>query len=149
MFCRGHRSLRKWRSIMIPVELAKTPELSRLKRENITLLRLVTSVKRGDKSKKQLCLWQAQRESMNEREFFPSPSELPFWEANYGNCDINTRWIWHRKINQHEKYQSRGSNTYKTNGKPSHHLNQRMAWHGMPEQKGTVVTTDKWDVIAA
>lgn len=30
---------------MIPVELAKTPELSRLK-ENITLLRLVTGVKR-------------------------------------------------------------------------------------------------------
>nr|WP_100031390.1 hypothetical protein [Escherichia coli] len=34
--------------------------------------------KAGDKSKKQLCLWQAQRERMNEREFLSSPSELPF-----------------------------------------------------------------------
>ncbi|WP_077777766.1 hypothetical protein, partial [Escherichia coli] len=34
--------------------------------------------KAGDKSKKQLCLWQAQRERMNEREFLSTPSELPF-----------------------------------------------------------------------
>ncbi|MCZ5321164.1 hypothetical protein O5702_28765 [Escherichia coli] len=62
---------------MIPVELAKTPELSRLK-ENITLLRLVTGVKREINQRNKLCLWQAQRERMNEREFLSSPSELPF-----------------------------------------------------------------------
>ncbi|EHP6150075.1 hypothetical protein U3B79_005234, partial [Escherichia coli] len=50
---------------MIPVELAKTPELSRLKREyHIAEARYWR--KAGDKSKKQLCLWQAQRERMNE-----------------------------------------------------------------------------------
>ncbi|HII2223420.1 TPA: hypothetical protein ACYZ0F_005126 [Escherichia coli] len=58
---------------MITVELAKTPELSRLKREyHIAEARYWR--KAGDK----LCLWQAQRERMNEREFLSSPSELPF-----------------------------------------------------------------------
>lgn len=62
---------------MIPVELAKTPELIRLKREyHIAEARYWR--KAGDKSKKQLCLWQAQRERMNEREFLSSPSDLPF-----------------------------------------------------------------------
>lgn len=74
---------------MIPVELAKTPELSRLKREyHIAEARYWR--KAGDKSKKQLCLWQAQRERMNEREFLSAPSEYHS-EVNYGNCDINTR----------------------------------------------------------
>ncbi|EIG3619069.1 hypothetical protein FVW22_002344 [Escherichia coli] len=62
---------------MIPVELAKTPELSRLKRE-YHIAEASYWRKAGDKSKKQLCLWQAQRERMNEREFLSSPSELPF-----------------------------------------------------------------------
>lgn len=74
---------------MIPVELAKTPELSRLKREyHIAEARYWR--KAGDKSKKQLCLWQAQRERMNEREFLSSHPNYHS-EANYGNCDINTR----------------------------------------------------------
>lgn len=64
---------------MIPVELAKTPELSRLKREyHIAEARYWR--KAGDKSKKQLCIWLAEKE---ERERIYQTSIRPFRKATY------------------------------------------------------------------
>ncbi|EAB6818972.1 hypothetical protein UX924_001029 [Salmonella enterica] len=62
---------------MIPVDLARTPELSRIKRQYHVTEALYWR-KSGDKSKKNFCLYMAKRERMNKCEFLANPSELPF-----------------------------------------------------------------------
>lgn len=62
---------------MIPVDLARTPELSRIKRQYHVTEALYWR-KSGDKSKKNFCLYMAKQERMNKCEFLAKPSELPF-----------------------------------------------------------------------
>ncbi|HDW0017129.1 hypothetical protein ACEV7C_08915 [Enterobacter ludwigii] len=61
----------------IPVDLARTPELSRLKRKCHVTEALFWR-KAGNKSMKSFCLYQARRERMNKCEFLANPNELPF-----------------------------------------------------------------------
>ncbi|EBY3428950.1 hypothetical protein D4E50_14965 [Salmonella enterica subsp. enterica serovar Senftenberg] len=62
---------------MIPTDLARTPELSRIKRQ-YHLTEAMHWRKAGDKSMKSFCLDMARRERMNKGEFLANPSELPF-----------------------------------------------------------------------
>ncbi|MEG7606685.1 hypothetical protein [Citrobacter braakii] len=62
---------------MIPVDLARTPELSRIKRQYHVIEALYWR-KSGDKSKKNFYLYMAKQERMNKCEFLANPSELPF-----------------------------------------------------------------------
>lgn len=62
---------------MIPVDLARTPELSRIKRQYHVTEALYWR-KSGDKSKKNFCLYMAKQERMNKCQFLANPSELPF-----------------------------------------------------------------------
>lgn len=62
---------------MIPVDLATTPELSRIKRQYHVTEALYWR-KSGNKSMKSFCLSMAKRERMNKFEFLANPSELPF-----------------------------------------------------------------------
>ncbi|MBJ9516029.1 hypothetical protein I5516_11590 [Citrobacter freundii] len=62
---------------MIPVDLARTPELSRIKRQYHVTEALYWR-KSGDKSKKNFCLYMAKQERINKCEFLANPSELPF-----------------------------------------------------------------------
>lgn len=62
---------------MIPVDLARTPELSRIKRQYHVTEALYWR-KSGNKSKKNFCLYMAKQERMNKCEFLANPSELPF-----------------------------------------------------------------------
>ncbi|EBT5956334.1 hypothetical protein CN829_09235 [Salmonella enterica] len=62
---------------MIPTDLARTPELSRIKRQ-YHLTEAMYWRKAGDKSMKSFCLDMARRERMNKGEFMANPSELPF-----------------------------------------------------------------------
>lgn len=62
---------------MIPVDLARTPELSRLKRQ-YHLTEAMYWRKSGDKSMKRNCLALARNERINKGEFLTNPSELPF-----------------------------------------------------------------------
>lgn len=62
---------------MIPVDLARTPELSRIKRQYHVTEALYWR-KSGDKSKKNFCLYMAKQERINKGEFLANHSELPF-----------------------------------------------------------------------
>ncbi|HHR3911982.1 TPA: hypothetical protein ACS5ZX_004942 [Salmonella enterica] len=62
---------------MIPVDLARTPELSRLKRQ-YHLTEAMYWRKSGNKSMKRNCLSLAKNERINKVEFLDNPSELPF-----------------------------------------------------------------------
>lgn len=62
---------------MIPTDLARTPELSRLKRQ-YHLTEAMYWRKSGDKSMKSFCLSMARRERMNKGEFLEDPHKLPF-----------------------------------------------------------------------
>ncbi|EAB5378209.1 hypothetical protein DPC42_02990 [Salmonella enterica subsp. enterica serovar Brunei] len=62
---------------MIPVDLARTPELSRIKRQCHVTEALYWR-KAGNKSMKSFCLSMAKRERMNKGEFLANPSELQF-----------------------------------------------------------------------
>lgn len=62
---------------MIPVDLATTPKLSRIKRRYHVQEALFWR-ESGDKSKKNFCLYMAKQERMNKCEFLANPSELPF-----------------------------------------------------------------------
>ncbi|EOC0702400.1 hypothetical protein ACIU3Q_005602 [Salmonella enterica subsp. enterica serovar Kokomlemle] len=62
---------------MIPVDLAITPELSRLKRQ-YHLTEAMYWRKSGNKSMKRSCLLLAKNERINKGEFLANPSELPF-----------------------------------------------------------------------
>ncbi|EAA8256894.1 hypothetical protein [Salmonella enterica] len=62
---------------MIPVDLARTPELSRIKRQCHVTEALYWR-KAGNKSMKSFCLSMAKRERMNKGEFLANHSELPF-----------------------------------------------------------------------
>ncbi|EBX8594177.1 hypothetical protein DTG61_04595 [Salmonella enterica subsp. enterica serovar Brunei] len=62
---------------MIPVDLARTPELSRIKRQCHVTEALYWR-KAGNKSMKSFCLSMAKRERMNKGELLANPSELPF-----------------------------------------------------------------------
>lgn len=62
---------------MIPVDLARTPELSRLKRQ-YHLTEAMYWRKSGNKSMKRNFLSLAKNERINKGEFLANPSELPF-----------------------------------------------------------------------
>lgn len=62
---------------MIPAELARTPELSRLKRK-YHITEALYWRKSGNKSMKSFCLNMARRERINMGEFLSEPNELPF-----------------------------------------------------------------------
>lgn len=62
---------------MIPVDLARTPELSRLKRQ-YHLTEAMYWRKSGNKSMKRSCLYLARNERINKGEFLAPPDELPF-----------------------------------------------------------------------
>lgn len=62
---------------MIPVDLATTPKLSRIKRRYHVQEALFWRAS-GNKSMKSFCLYMAKRERMNKCEFLANPSELPF-----------------------------------------------------------------------
>ncbi|EAU4474155.1 hypothetical protein EAU29_07400 [Salmonella enterica] len=62
---------------MIPVELARTPKLSSLKRK-YHLIEAMYWRECGNKSMKRNCLSLARNERINKGEFLSNPSELPF-----------------------------------------------------------------------
>lgn len=62
---------------MIPADLARTPELSRIKRQYHVTEALYWR-KSGNKSMKNFCLSMAKRERMNKCELLANHSELPF-----------------------------------------------------------------------
>ncbi|ECV6062854.1 hypothetical protein F2V21_19665 [Salmonella enterica subsp. enterica] len=62
---------------MIPVDLARTPELSRLKRQ-YHLAEAIYWRKSGNKSMKRNCLSLAKNDRINKGEFLANHSELPF-----------------------------------------------------------------------
>ncbi|EEJ3347659.1 hypothetical protein JU84_002760 [Salmonella enterica] len=62
---------------MIPVDLARTPKLSRIKRK-YHLIEAIYWREHGNKSMKRNCLSLARNERINKGEFFANPDELPF-----------------------------------------------------------------------
>lgn len=62
---------------MIPTDLARTPELSRIKRQ-YHLTEAMYWRKAGDRSMKSFCLVMARRERINKGEFLANPNEIPF-----------------------------------------------------------------------
>ncbi|EDR5177713.1 TPA: hypothetical protein G8O67_004911 [Salmonella enterica] len=62
---------------MIPVDLARTPKLSHIKRK-YHLIEAMYWRENGNKSMKRNCLWLARNERINKGEFLANPSELPF-----------------------------------------------------------------------
>lgn len=62
---------------MIPVQLAVTPELSRLKRK-CHLTEAMYWRKSGNHKLKSACLDLARQERINRGEFLANPEELPF-----------------------------------------------------------------------
>ncbi|MDM3050894.1 hypothetical protein OGV87_09825 [Citrobacter sp. CK183] len=62
---------------MIPVDLARTPKLSRIKRK-YHIIEAIYWRENGNKSMKRHCLRMARDERINKREFLSNPSEIPF-----------------------------------------------------------------------
>lgn len=62
---------------MIPTDLERTPELSRLKCQYYVAEALYWR-EAGNKSRENFCLSLARREQMNKGEFLADPHKLPF-----------------------------------------------------------------------